>query len=41
MTPAASFATLLTRYFTQRLIQQRCASPHTIIPIPDHSEAVI
>jgi len=30
MTPAASFATLLTRYFTQRLIQQRCASPHTI-----------
>ncbi len=30
MTAAASFATLLTRYFTQRLIQQRCASPHTI-----------
>lgn len=30
MTAAASFATLLTRYFTQRLIQQRCASPHTV-----------
>ena len=30
MTPAASFATLLTRYFTQRRIQQRCASPHTV-----------
>ncbi len=30
MTAAASFATLLTRYFAQRLIQQRCASPHTI-----------
>jgi integrase/recombinase XerD len=30
MTPAATFATLLTRFFTQRLIQQRRASPHTI-----------
>jgi site-specific recombinase XerD len=30
MTPAANFAALLTRYFTQRLIQQRAASPHTI-----------
>jgi site-specific recombinase XerD len=30
MTPATNFAALLTRYFTQRLIQQRSASPHTI-----------
>jgi len=30
MTPTANFAALLTRYFTQRLIQQRSASPHTI-----------
>jgi integrase/recombinase XerD len=30
MTPAATFATLLTRFFTQRLLQQRQASPHTI-----------
>ena len=30
MTPAASFAPLLERFFTQRLMQQRHASPHTI-----------
>jgi site-specific recombinase XerD len=30
MTSTANFATLLTRYFTQRLIKQRSASPHTI-----------
>jgi len=30
MTPATNFAALLTRYFTQRLVQQRSASPHTI-----------
>lgn len=30
MTPATTFATLLTRFFTQRLLQQRHASPHTI-----------
>jgi len=30
MKPAANFATLLTRFFTQRLVQQRNASPHTI-----------
>jgi site-specific recombinase XerD len=30
MTPAASFAPLLERFFTQRLMQQRQASPHTI-----------
>jgi site-specific recombinase XerD len=30
MTPATSLAPLLERFFTQRLIQQRQASPHTI-----------
>jgi site-specific recombinase XerD len=30
MTTCASFAPLLERYFTQRLMQQRQASPHTI-----------
>ncbi len=30
MKPAANFAVLLTSFFTQRLIQQRHASPHTI-----------
>lgn len=30
MTPSANLAALLTRFFTQRLIQQRHASPHTI-----------
>jgi integrase/recombinase XerD len=30
MMPTASFAALLTHFFTQRLIQQRRASPHTI-----------
>lgn len=30
MTAPANFAALLTRFFTQRLIQQRHASPHTI-----------
>jgi site-specific recombinase XerC len=30
MTSTVNFATLLTRYFTQRLIKQRSASPHTI-----------
>ncbi len=30
MTPAVSFAALLERFFTQRLMQQRQASPHTI-----------
>lgn len=30
MKPAANFAVLLTGFFTQRLIQQRQASPHTI-----------
>jgi integrase/recombinase XerD len=30
MTPSANLAALLTRFFTQRLIQHRHASPHTI-----------
>jgi len=30
MKPTSSFATLLQRFFTQRLTQQRQASPHTI-----------
>ena len=30
MTPAVGFAALLERFFTQRLMQQRQASPHTI-----------
>src|SRR5579859_6226783 len=30
MTTPLSFATLLERFFTQRLMQQRQASPHTI-----------
>ena len=30
MTTAATFAPLLERFFTQRLMQQRQASPHTI-----------
>ena len=30
MTPAVSFAALVERFFTQRLMQQRQASPHTI-----------
>jgi site-specific recombinase XerD len=30
MTPLTSFAALLERFFTQRLMQQRQASPHTI-----------
>jgi len=30
MTPAVGFAPLLQRFFTQRLVQQRQASPHTI-----------
>ncbi len=30
MKPAATVASLLTRFFTQRLMQQRQASPHTI-----------
>ncbi|MGH8676839.1 MAG: site-specific integrase [Burkholderiales bacterium] len=30
MTPAASLPALLESFFTRRLMQQRCASPHTI-----------
>ncbi|WP_157270124.1 site-specific integrase [Azohydromonas aeria] len=30
MKPAVSFAAILTRFFTQRLMQQRHASPHTV-----------
>ena len=30
MKTAASFASILTRFFTQRLIEQRHASPHTL-----------
>lgn len=30
MTPTANFVALLTRFFNQRLVQQRHASPHTI-----------
>jgi integrase/recombinase XerD len=30
MKPAGTVASLLTRFFTQRLMQQRQASPHTI-----------
>jgi site-specific recombinase XerD len=30
MTTLTSFAPLLERFFTQRLIQQRQASPHTV-----------
>jgi integrase/recombinase XerD len=35
MKPAANFAPLLTRFFAQRLTQQRNASPHTIISYRD------
>ena len=30
MNPTPSFAAILQRFFTQRLIQQRQASPHTV-----------
>jgi hypothetical protein len=30
MTPTTNFAPLLERFFTQRLMQQRQASPHTL-----------
>src|SRR6202171_1818905 len=35
MTTSATFAPLLERFFTQRLMQQRQASPHTIISYRD------
>ena len=35
MRPAVSFAGVLTRFFTQRLIQQRHASPHTVASYRD------
>ena len=35
MNNAASFASLLERFFTQRLMQQRQASPHTIASYRD------
>jgi len=35
MTPRASFAVLLERFFTQRLMQQRQASAHTIASYRD------
>ncbi|HEU5294699.1 MAG TPA: integrase, partial [Burkholderiaceae bacterium] len=35
MTARASFATLLERFFTQRLMQQRQASAHTIASYRD------
>lgn len=35
MTPALGFAPLLQRFFTQRLMQQRHASPHTITSYRD------
>ena len=35
MMPAISFASVLTRFFTQRLIQQRHASPHTVASYRD------
>ena len=35
MIPPASFAALLERFFTQRLMQQRQASPHTITSYRD------
>ena len=35
MNASASFAPLLERFFIQRLMQQRQASPHTIISYRD------
>jgi integrase/recombinase XerD len=35
MTPSTTFAVLLTRFFSQRLMQQRQASPHTICSYRD------
>jgi site-specific recombinase XerD len=35
MMPAVSFASVLTRFFTQRLIQQRRASAHTVASYRD------
>lgn len=35
MSPAANFPTLLQRFFTERLMQQRRASPHTIASYRD------
>ena len=35
MMPVISFASVLTRFFTQRLIQQRHASPHTVASYRD------
>ena len=35
MKPTPGFATLLQRFFTQRLMQQRQASPHTITSYRD------
>lgn len=35
MKPDTIFAALLTRFFTQRLMQQRQASPHTILAYRD------
>jgi len=39
MRASTTFASLLQRYFTQRLIQQREASPHTISSYRDVSGA--
>jgi hypothetical protein len=36
MMPPVNFAALLERFFTQRLMQQRQASPHTITSYRDH-----
>lgn len=35
MSPAVSFPALLQRFFTERLMQQRRASPHTIASYRD------
>jgi hypothetical protein len=35
MKPTSGFATLLQRFFTERLVQQRQASPHTICSYRD------
>lgn len=41
MKPAADFARLLTAFFTDRLMQQRKASPHTIASYRDTSRLLV
>ena len=41
MIAGTSFATLLERFFTQRLMQQRQASPHTISSYRDSVQLIL